>query len=278
MPLLGALLALGSAAVWGAGDFLGGLAVRRGSQLQVVALSAASGIVMLVALALLLREPLPPVRGLVWAAVAGLSGAVGIAMLYQGLAIGSAATVAPTAAVVAAALPVLFGAITEGPPGPSRLAGFALAIGGIWLVARTPSGSGSSAETGLRHGLIAGCGFGGFLILIAQVPPGFVFAPLATARSAALLGATLVMLGGRVPLPSPGSNPPALAAGLFDAAGTVFYVFAHRYIRLDVAAVLSSLYPVVVVVLARVVLKDPITATQWIGAGMCLAAVTLIAS
>jgi drug/metabolite transporter (DMT)-like permease len=276
MPVVGALLALGSAAVWGAGDFLGGLAVRRSSPLHVVALSSASGIVLLVTLASLFHEAMPPASGLRWSAAAGLSGAVGVAMLYQGLAIGSAATVAPTAAVITASLPAVFSAVTVGLPSSSQLAGFGLAVAGIWLVARTSPQSGNTSETGLTHAGLAGCGFGGFLILIAQVDPTFVFAPLATARTAALLAAVVWIAARPAPLPSASSTSIALTAGLLDAGGTILYVLARRHTRLDVAAVLSSLYPVMVVVLARVVSKAPISRSQWIGAGVCLAAVGLI--
>ena len=275
MNPLPVVLALASAAVWGSGDFFGGLATRRAHQFHVLALSALSGMVVLVALAGLLGETTPSQMDLLWSAVAGLSGAIGIASLYKGLAIGSAATVAPTAAVLTAALPVVFSALTTGLPRTSQVAGFAVAIAGIWLVAKKP-GSNEGFGTGLPLALLAGSGFGGFLILIAQVDPVLVFAPLAVARAAMLATALALMLTTGVGIPSIGSNPLAVLAGVFDAGGNVFYLLARQQMRLDVAAVLSSLYPVATVVLARIASKDPVTRTQWIGVGVCLASVGLI--
>src|SRR3954471_806231 len=178
MQLLGVALALASAAVWGAGDFSGGLASRRTGQLQVLTLSALSGIVMLVVLAALRGEPLPSAQTAFWAGLAGLSGTVGLACLYRGLALGNTGMVAPTAADVTAALPVVFAWITEGRPHASQLSGFVVAMVGIWLVAATTTAIDVS-RSGFRLALPAAAGFGGFLILIGQVPAGSVFGPAA---------------------------------------------------------------------------------------------------
>jgi drug/metabolite transporter (DMT)-like permease len=261
--------------VWGAGDFCGGLATKRSNQVQVLAVSALSGIAILVLLSLLRHESIPSRTTVAWAAGAGLTGALGIASLYEGLAVGTAAVVAPTAAVMTAVVPVVFGALTMGVPRASQLAGFALAIVGIWLVSR---GSGKSEMwgTGMRLGLLAGVGFGCFLILIAQVESQAVFAPLAVARVATLATAIGLMLSRGIPAPSLIANPPALLAGVLDAGGNIFYLFARQYVRLDIAAVLSSLYPVTTVMLARIVYNDPMTGPQWLGAGLCLLASALI--
>lgn len=275
MPSVGALLALSSALVWGAGDFCGGFATRRGNQFQVLALAALAGVVMLVGMAVFAGEPMPPVSSLAWAASAGMMGSVGIAALYQGLAVGSAATVAPTAAVITAALPVIFAALTAGLPRLSQIGGFAIAIGGIWLVARAAT-DGKGTGAGLKLALVAGCGFGGFLILIAQVESHLVFGPLVVTRLVTLVAATVLMRARGVRLPSFPSNPPALLAGLLDAGGNVFYLMARQHTRVDVAAVLSSLYPVATVFLARMVSNEPITRAQWVGVGLCLVAVALI--
>jgi drug/metabolite transporter (DMT)-like permease len=123
----------------------------------------------------------------------------------------------------------------------------------------------------------AGLGFGGFFILIAQVPGAGVFAPLLVARLAALAAALMLLAARRVPLPGLGSNPVALLAGVLDAGGNIFYVLAQRLTRLDVAAVLASLYPAATVLLAWIVLKERVSPAQWSGAALCLAAVVLIA-
>lgn len=274
---LGVVLALTSAFVWGSADFFGGLASRRASQYHVLALSALSGMAVLVALSVLTGEARPTPSSVAWAAAAGLAGSVGLASLYRGLAIGSAATVAPTAAVLTAAIPVIVGAFTVGLPRPAQMAGFGLAAAGIWLVARTPSSDQTPGKgKGLTLALVAGIGFGSFLVLIARVPSTLVFAPLAIARTSMLVIASTVILARGLPLPSIAGNPIALAAGVLDAGGNVFFMLARRHTRFDVAAVLSSLYPVATVLLARAISKDPISRAQWFGVVICLVAVALI--
>jgi drug/metabolite transporter (DMT)-like permease len=272
---LGILFALTSALVWGSGDFSGGLAARRSNQFQVLALSALSGILMLLALAVVRHESLPSLSSILWAILAGASGAVGIATLYRALSLGNAATVAPAAGVVGAALPVVFGTFTAGLPGMTRLTGFILALLGIRLVSKS-STTDSVSRQALSSALLAGGGFGGFFILIAQVEPGVVFTPLIVARCALLGVAVLMLLARGTPLPSLISNPTALVAGMLDAGGNVFYLVAKHFTRLDVVVVLASLYPAATMLLARIVLKEKISRAQWLGAAVCLTAIGFI--
>ena len=230
---------------------------------------------MLLVCGVVRREAFPPGSSLAWAAAAGVAGAGGIAALYRGLAIGSAAIVAPTAAVITAALPVIFNAVTAGLPHPAQIAGFLVAAVGIWLVARSSDGSASSNH-GLRLAIVSGIGFGGFLILIAQVHSEFVFLPLAVTRTMTLAAALGLMLVRGVAVPALTANPVALVAGVLDAGGNVLFLFARQHTRLDIAAVLSSFYPVATVVLARAILHERVSATQWLGAAVCLVAVALI--
>lgn len=274
--LFGNVLALASAFVWGSGDFSGGLATRRANQFQVLAVSALAGVVALVGLAVWRGEPVPSGPGALWAFGAGFAGALGIACLYQALSQGQAANVAPTAAVVGVALPVLYGALTEGWPGWGRVTGFAVAVLGIWLVSRSTEPHDHTARRSLWLALLAGLGFGGFFILIARVEEGLVFTPLIFSRSASLLVALALMGLRRVPLPTLAASPVAILAGLLDTAGNVLYLAAKQFTRLDVAVVLSSLYPVSTVMLAWLLLKQKIGAQQWLGAGLCIAAVVLI--
>jgi drug/metabolite transporter (DMT)-like permease len=275
MPSAGILLALLSAIVWGTGDFVGGAAARRSNQFQVLALSALSGVVLL-AICALVCETMPSGSSLGWAAVAGLATAVGIASLYQGLALGGAAIVAPVAAVVTAIIPALFAAFTLGPPDAFQRLGFVAALVGIWLVTRAPATAPISRKS-LQLALRAGGGFGSFLILISQIEGGLVFAPLAVARTVTLTVALALMWLRTVPFPSPLSNPLALVAGMLDAGGNVFFVLAEQHTRLDVAAVLSSLYPVATVALARIVWHERVTLSQWAGIVVCLISVALMA-
>src|SRR5215212_2261349 len=137
------MFGLASALSWGAGDFSGGVAAKRAPVFGVLAIGHAAGLLLLIGLALLWGEPLPSAADLGWGLVAGLAGAVGLASLYRALAIGQMGIVAPLSAVLTAALPALFGVLTEGLPGALKLVGFVLALLGIWLVAGTDTSAGS---------------------------------------------------------------------------------------------------------------------------------------
>ena len=164
--------------VWGSSDFSGGLAARRQDVYQVLLLASALGLVVLIALTMISGETFGGPADIAWSAAAGVFGAIGIVMLYAGLAVGSAALVAPTAAVVGAVLPVVVGFITEGLPGATQVTGLVIGVVGIWLTSGSSSGAGTTRRAGMGFAVAAGIGFGGFFILIAQVESGALFAPL----------------------------------------------------------------------------------------------------
>lgn len=273
---LGALFALTSAAVWGSGDFSGGFASRKLNQFQVLALSAGSGIIVLIPAAVLWKEHIPGLTSLLWAAGAGLFGGIGITCLYYALSLGNTASVAPIAGVVGAILPVLVSMATEGLPGWTRLAGFGVAFLGIGLVSSTSGPATHTQRRGILLAFIAGFGFAGFFVLIAQVKPGEVFAPLVASRLVDLVLALILLRTGGLAIPSPRANPIALLAGVLDAGGNVFFLLARQLTRLDVTAVLASLYPASTMLLAYLVLKEKISVKQWIGAALCILAISLI--
>lgn len=273
---LGVFFALTSAVVWGSGDFTGGYATRRSSQYHVLAVSAFSGLVVLIAAAFLWRESFSSLRGILWAGLGGFSGALGIAALYRALSLGHAASIAPTTGVIGAALPVIYGALTEGPPAPTRLVGFGLAFAGIWLVSTGSSGGSRVTRQGFILACLAGLGFGGFFIFLGLVDKGKIFTPLIIARCLTFLTGLLLIWLNRLPFPSLTANPPALLAGLLDAGGNLFYILAKQYTRLDIAAVLASLYPASTVLLASIILKEKVSRAQWLGVAICLAAIALI--
>ncbi len=274
--LLGAFLALTSALIWGSGDFSGGLATRRSHQFHVLTLSTLSGIVVLLVFAGLWHEALPSLRSNIWAMLAGISGALGIAALYRALSLGNTAIVAPTAAVIGAVLPVGFGILTAGMPAASRLVGFVLAFGGIWLVSQSSMPEKVVLQRGFGLACLAGVSFGGFFILIAQVEAGKVFNPLVVSRFMEFATALVLLRLYRMPLPALNSNPIALLAGILDVGGNIFYLWAKQYTRLEVAAVLASLYPMMTVILASLILKEKVSRSQWLGVGVCLIAIALI--
>lgn len=272
----GIMLALASAVAWGCADFYGGLVSRRSSHLEVLALSRVALVVVFTICAVAMREALPPLASAGWAAAAGACGALGIAALYKGLAIERSSLVVPVAGVIGASLPVLFAAFVEGFLPIPQQAGLLVAIGGIWLVSEGHRARISLASRGLVMGALAGIGFGCFFILLAQVEPGPVFSPLVVASCAGLAVAGVVLTIARAPLPSPTGNPLALLTGVLDATGAVLYFLAIRWIRIDVAAVLGSLYPAVAVLLFWYLMKERVVRAQWVGLALCVVAIALI--
>jgi drug/metabolite transporter (DMT)-like permease len=279
--LLAVAYGLASAAIWGAGDFSGGLATKRGNVYAVVLLSQMVGLVCLLTLALLLEGALPPARDMLFGGLAGLAGVIGILALYTGLARGRMGVVAPTTAVLSAIIPVVVGIITEGIPSALVLVGFGLAVTAVWLL------SGGDASGGIRRdelglALLAGLGFSLFFVFIDQVSTGVVFWPLTAARVAAVPLLLLFVLGwdkvgnGRWQPPR-GLLPIIALAGILDSGGNFFFTLAAQSGRLDVAAVLASLYPASTVLLARLILKETLGPRQWVGVGVALVALVLIA-
>ena len=145
--LLGVLFGLTSALVWGSGDFSGGFATRKINQFQVLLLASCSGVLILLVLAFAWNEGWPSRADAAWAALAGISGALGILALYRALSLGYAATVAPTAAVLSAAIPVVFNFFIDQPPDRFQLAGFVLALVGIGLVSKSSASDKLSGRT-----------------------------------------------------------------------------------------------------------------------------------
>jgi drug/metabolite transporter (DMT)-like permease len=275
-PYPGTLVSLSSALIWGSADFFGGMAARKQHVFQVLTLSSFSGICLLILCLAGKPEIHQSASSLLWAAASGICGAIGLAFFYYGLSLGNTVVVAPTAAVIGAVLPVAFASFSEGLPKSLQLAGFLLAFLGIWFVSQTSFNATGNAHTGFWIAVLAGLFFGGFFIFISRVESGQVFMPLLVSRTFELLVALLILLVRKIPLPSFGSNKLALLTGLLDSGGSILFVYAAYLTRLDVAVVLSSLYPVVTVCLAFLLLKEKVSFSQWIGVALCFSSVVLI--
>lgn len=267
---------LAASVSWGAGDFSGGLASRRANVFSVVAASYIVGLALLIGLALVVGEPLPSLLNIVWGSTAGLLGAVGLVSFYQALAVGRMGINAPITAVLAATVPVLASAFIDGLPSIFQLVGFMLALLAVWLISR-PAAGGMRRPEGLGLALLAGLGFGGFFILISRVSAGSIFWPLAVARLTSFLVILLIMRIRHLEvLPKKGAFHLVLLAGILDVAGNFFFILATHIGRLDVASILSSLYPAITVLLAWIVLHERITRWQAIGVLVALIAIALI--
>jgi drug/metabolite transporter (DMT)-like permease len=270
-------LGLASALSWGAADFGGGVTTRRAPLLGVALLVQPVGLAAAVVVALLRGEGLPEAGAASLAAVAGLAGVLGLVNLYHGLAVGRMGVVAPVTGLLAALLPVTVGILVDGLPVASVLLGIVLALVAVVLVARAPASDG--ARSGVQFGVAAGIGLGTLNVLISQVPESQLFGSLAIVK---LSAAAVVGLGIVVRQPSWRVPRGVLAAvvlvGLLDMGGNALFVLAAHAGRLDVAAVLSSLYPVVTVLLAATILRERMAPAHLLGVAVAVIAIALIAS
>ena len=274
--ILGAGLALISAVLYGTGDFTGGAASRRSHSFQVLFLSSLSSIIFALLILIFRPESFLSLHDLLFSAAAGFLGAIGLSFLYRGLSYGSAAVIAPTSGVVSAAFPALVGIFIDDMPDTVTLIGFLIAFCGIWLVTRSKDGKNHHPRQSLLLGFIAGLGFGSYYILIAQVSSSNLLMPLLMVKIAALLAAAILLLVNRISLPRIVGNGLALLAGIFDFSANGFYFVATQLTRMDVAAVLSSLFPAATVFLSVTILKEKISRGQWIGVVLCIIAIALI--
>jgi drug/metabolite transporter (DMT)-like permease len=271
------IFGLASAACWGAGDFCGGLATRRTRVYGVIIASQIVGVVMLAGLALIFGEAAPPTPHLLWGGLGGAAGMIGLIAFYRALAGGRMGVAAPVGGVIGAAVPVILGAIVDGWPGATKAAGFALALAAVWLIARSEETS--TRADGLGLAIVAGLCFGIFFAAIHRASQVAVFWPLVAARLTSL-GLLFVYTGlTRQPrLPERSHAVLIILVGVLEVGGNAFYALAARAGRLDVAAVISSLYPAGTVWLAWLILKEHITRVQIVGIVAALAAIVLIAS
>lgn len=274
------LFGLAASLFWGSGDFSGGLASRRAKATSVVIITYAVGFVLLVALALVFREPLPQPADVLWGGLSGVAGGLGLLAFYSALSTGKMGIAAPVSAALTATLPVLFSVVTVGLPTPLQLGGFALAVLGIVLISRpdhAEEGEGTAQGVGLA--LLAGCGFGLFFILISRVSPATTFGSLAIARfSSVIILLALTALRRQPVRLGMAAAPLVVIAGALDALGNVFFLLAAHSGRLDVAAVVSSLYPAATVLLAALLLRERVRGAQALGIALALVAIPLISA
>lgn len=272
---MSATYGLAAAASWGAGDFFGGFASKRTGLFSVVIGSQMAGVLMLAVAAVVSGDTVPTLANVTWAAVAGLCGAVGLLALYRALAIGRMGLAAPVSGVLSAAVPVLAGSMLEGIPGRWRIAGFILALVGVWLVAGSEDTPVRIRDLGLPTA--AGLGFGCFIIIIGRASGAGVFWPLVAARLASLsLLLAVATLTHQPRFPERAHVVVVATSGLGDAAGNALLVLAAHTGRLDVAAVLSSLYPASTVLLAWLILHERVGRWQLVGVLAALSAIVLI--
>jgi drug/metabolite transporter (DMT)-like permease len=273
------LLALSSAVLWGVGDFLGGLASRRLAVVAVLAISQAVGLAGVALWVWIASDPFPGLSEILPAAAAGVAGLIGLGALYRGLAVGAMGIVAP----ISAASPVVPLVVDAGrglTPTVLQLLGIVLVLVGIVTLSREPRGVETrriAAGAGLA--VVAALGFGGFIVGLDagsdESAPWAVVAARSASVAFALAAAALTSTSLRPPVRF---MPALVAVGAFDTGANVCVAFATTKGSAGIVAVLSALYPIVTVVLARLVLAERLSAARRIGGVTALAGAALVAS
>jgi drug/metabolite transporter (DMT)-like permease len=273
-------IALGLAASlsWGVADFLGGLQSRRMPVVAVVLGSQLAGLVLVAAIVAARGEPIPGGDFLVYASLSSVGGIIGLTAFYRALSIGAMGVVAPLSST-AAVIPLVVGLATGDRPSALQGMGVAIALVGVLLASREAGEGGGFVSRGAGLALVSAVGFGCFFLAIDKASDGDVLWAVCVNRtvSVALLGLALL-----VTRPALGLRPADMrrlaVVGMLDILANGFFALAATKGLVSVVAVLASLYPVITVVLARVVLKERLRPVQRVGAALALAGVGLISA
>ena len=282
------ILALGAALLYGSADFLGGAATRRAALLGVLLTSALAAIAVQLPAALLAGGP-PRASGIEWGLAAGAAGGIGLMFFYAGLAAGPMSVVSPVAALVSTVLPVGV-AVAQGERfGPAVYVGVLICLTATILVSSGAKGSPAHGEHSWRYrargvalGLASGAAFGLFFLFIKNGGETGALWPALAARCAGLaISLPIAVIAKAAPVGWRAGRPlfaAALGAGALDAAANVMYVLATRAGLFGPAVVLTSLYPAVTVLLARLALRERMHRTQQAGLLLAAVGIALIAA
>lgn len=267
--------------LWGAADFAGGYGSRRANAFVLTAFSHLCAFGLMFAIAIGQHGTFPSRASIVWALIAGASGGFSLAVFYRALASGQMGLTAPVAALVGAAIPTMVDVALEGAPSRWTIGGFLLAVLAIWLITR-PEPSGEERPAGRPPGVgmaaLAGVGFAAFYLCIHQATGSPVWIA-ALSRIGSFTATAVAVVAIRAPLKL--DRPSAalgMVAGFFDIIASALFIFASQHGRLDEAVLITSLYPAVTVVLARLVLKEHFSRWKFVGLLAALAAVPLLAA
>ena len=271
-----AIYGMAAVLAWGTSDFLGGYATRRANAFLFTTVVNLGGLVLVGTLASSTHAQFPSGRSVLWVLAGGACGGGALAIFYRALSTGRMGLTAPVAAVLSAAIPTVFGMFTEGLPGRIPMIGFFLAAVGLWLITRAEDGK---TPEGIGLALLAGTGFAGFYLCVRQAGDGSAFWIATFTRAGGLLitGAIVLRQRNFSDITAAGVRW-GIVTGCVDSIGTIFFVRASQTGRLDEAVVISSLYPAITVLLARMFLKEHFTRWRFVGLLAALAAVPMIAA
>ena len=274
-----ALLAIAGALGWGVGDFLGGIASRRMAVLTVLVISQAVGLVGVYLWVVLAGDAFPGVGELLPAAAGGVAALAGLAALYRGFALGAMGIVAPISAA-SPIVPLAVDAAHGRVPSVVQWLGVALVLTGIVALSWESSEDGrGQVAAGAGLAVVAALGFGLFFVGIDAGSDESAAWAVAAARTASVPVAVIAALVTATALTAPRRLLPLVAAvGVFDTGANVFVAAATTRGAVGIVAVLSSLYPVVTVVLAWLVLGERLGTPKRAGGTAALAGAALVAA
>lgn len=281
MPSSGTAAGIGllSAASWGASDFAGGWGARRASSLLITASGQVVSLGALLLICFALHLALPGTPYLIYAAIGGFEGAIALAVFYRALSSGPMGLTAALTGLTTALIPVLFDLFHSGWPGALTVIGLAAGLAAIWLISQSPyKDATATPRRTLLLGASAGVGFGAQLILFKLAAAGGVLWALTSGRIAGAAAILLVVALAPPKRPWRGFWIAGIISGMLDMVGNLFYMLASQMGRLDVAAVICSLYPAGTILLAGVILRERPTTRQIAGMGLALAAVALLST
>jgi len=271
-----AILLSGVAAfVWGIADFLGGFATRKSPVIVVTFIATLGGLAIGLVASPLISGPV--LVDFAWGAAAGVGGAIGLGLLYFGLGTGPVGVVAPISSVVGAVVPFVVGvALFDERPAFRALTGSALAFIAILMITMERSESRASRRVVLAA-IGAGVGFGLFFIFLSFVGSDSGLWPLvgSKATNVVVFGALLI---GRVPIRTGQGYRLPIFAGVLDMAANIAVLFALRTGLVSLVAVVSGLFPITTMILARFVLGEHFRKVQLAGIALALTATALIAA
>jgi uncharacterized membrane protein len=281
-----------AAASWGLGDFAGGIATRLSNSFVSVFLAQSVGLVIAALLLLVAGEPMPGAEALAWGALGGVAGAFGLGCFYLALSRGTMGLVAPLTALLAAAWPAGLSLLTGVGVSELALLGMFAALAAVLLISvpdrrlGTPVLATYHGSRGQEWLLILGAslGFGSFFLLVdaATGAGGVVWWPLLMVKLGGVLAVVVAALAllptGRFPGVRLGTAAVLVAclAGVGDLGGNLFFVLAASEGELPIVIVLTSMYPVVTAILARIVLHERLGPVRLLGVATAVAGVVLI--
>jgi drug/metabolite transporter (DMT)-like permease len=278
--LTGILLALAASLSWGVADFGAGVASRKLPVPLVIAATQVVGLVFIATVVAIVRPALPTGTQFAWGALAGAIGVLGLFAFYRGLEVGAMGIVGPISAT-GVVVPLAYGLARGERPSTMQLAGVGLAVVGVIAasVEKHVDTHGSRIGAGVGYALLAALGFGGSLVALSKAAAGgALWAPLSM-RS---VGVPLILCAVLVLRPSTEGLLPAwwllAGVGICDTAANLLFGLASTRALLSVVSVLASLYPVVLVALARVLLHERIARHQLAGVAVALGGVALISA